>query len=390
MDELASMPNVDGMLSFLDTKPEEYARIFGTTPATASTTQRIETNTPSNSVPASNLLPDSSLLPGGNLQPGGSLISDSKLQPDSNLSPNDDPVSRKVSPDGVPTSAPGMAALDSNLVPDSRLLSDSDLQDTLLESLTPASSLLPGGELRTANGRTVRIRVAKSVQDAHTPAEHMLLTAMWKKASAETQETRLLKAGLAELSRWTGSHKTRCRQYLRSLVLKLAIEEAMTFNAAAGKEGARVYRIFSFTAILERRRMARLTHVIRTGAVSFVDPQTGRKLVSTSRLLPDSNLLPVSSLYPDSFLPSESGRNLPPIPGSNLPPLINGALITQIPKCFEGASFQRYRELEQQRREAAAEEERRFKAQQQAVLDDANASDEDKEWARQILGLEKT
>jgi hypothetical protein len=288
----------------------------------------------------------------------------------------------------------------------------------------------------------------------------MLLTAMWKKASAETQETRLLKAGLAELSRWTGSHKTRCRQYLRSLVLKLAIEEAMTFNAAAGKEGARVYRIFSFTAILERRRMARLTHVIRTGAVSFVDPQTGRKLVSTSRLLPDSNLLPVSSLYPDSFLPSESGRNLPPIPGSNLPPLINkeakeslktssslvlqalqetlghtdddavtriitgchrvcpnaseeeivyfirqhgprlakmqqisnpmGALITQIPKCFEGASFQRYRELEQQRREAAAEEERRFKAQQQAVLDDANASDEDKEWARQILGLEKT
>ena len=59
----------------------------------------------------------------------------------------------------------------------------------------------------------------------------------------------------------------------------LAIEEASTFAAAAGKEGARVYRIFSFQEILERRRRAGLTHVIRTGAVTFVDPKTGSKLL---------------------------------------------------------------------------------------------------------------
>jgi hypothetical protein len=144
---------------------------------------------------------------------------------------------------------------------------------------------------------------------------------MWKKGTPESEESRLLRAGLSELARWTGSHKTSCRAYLRALVAKLALEEAETFDAAAGSEGARVYRIFSFNTILERRRQANLTHVIRTGAVSFVDPKTGERLASGSNLLPGSNLPADSNVLPESNFHTDSGSNHHHAPGSNHPPL---------------------------------------------------------------------
>jgi hypothetical protein len=276
-----------------------------------------------NSLPDSDLLaahsledpePDSNLLSGSNLQP------DSSLLPDSGLHIDDPPIETNHPNSNVPSG--------SNLLSGSDLPSEEEpalpLQSTTKRltterfSLTdePGSNLLSGSDLRTANGRVVRIRPARSVQDAHTNGEQLLLTHMWKKGTAETEDTRLLKVGLSELARWCGSHKTSCRAYVRALIAKLAVEEAETFNAAAGSEGARVYRIFSFNTILERRRRANLTHVIRTGAVSFVDPKTGEKL------FPGSSLLPGSKLLPDSTLQPGSGSNHPTAPGSNHPPLI--------------------------------------------------------------------
>ncbi|MDQ6665988.1 MAG: hypothetical protein M3Z23_16525, partial [Acidobacteriota bacterium] len=150
-----------------------------------------------------------------------------------------------------------------------------------------------------------------------------LLTSMWKKGIPGSADVRLLKAGMAELSRWTGSHKTSCRAYLRALMAKLALEEAETFDAAAGKEGARVYRIFSFNAILERRRQANMTHVIRTGAVSFVDPKTGEKFMPDRNVLPHSSLPPDSNFAPPSNFRPGSGSNYRLTPGSNQPPSSN-------------------------------------------------------------------
>jgi hypothetical protein len=180
--------------------------------------------------------------------------------------------------------------------------------------------LLSGGELLTSRGRIVRIRLARSVQDAHTSGEHMLLQILWKRGTPESEGSRQLKAGLSELARWTGAHKTSCRDYLRALIQKLALEEITTFNAAAGLDGARRFRIFSFNAILERRQRAGFTHVIRTGSVNFVDPQTGSKLTSPlpgSKLLPDSSLLIGSNLLPGSSLPLEPGSSQDTRPGSN-------------------------------------------------------------------------
>jgi hypothetical protein len=71
-----------------------------------------------------------------------------------------------------------------------------------------------------------------------------------------------------------------------------------------------------------------------------------------------------------------------------------GFLLTAVPKCFSGEAFAMYREQELKRRR---EEETRRKQQeaeieqwtreQQALLADPNASEEDKRFARQILGL---
>ena len=249
--------------------------------------------------------PDCNLLPGGDLD--GSLEADRSL-PDSALLAAAESARSGISGSSLPS--------------DSILLPDSDLQREARGGSNTGSSLLPGGDLRTPNGRVVRLRPARSVQDAHTNGEHLLLTAMWKKGTPESEDSRLLRAGLSELARLTGSHKTSCRAYVRALVAKLALEEAETFDAAAGSEGARVYRIFSFNTILERRRRANLTHVIRTGAVSFVNPKTGEKLTASGPLLPDSNLPTDSKVLSESNFHTDSGSNHHHTPGSNHPPLI--------------------------------------------------------------------
>ena len=253
VDELLDNPAMTGFVSFLDVHPE----------------QRTSLPQVSEEQPVTSLLPVSEMLPDSKVPPGGTLQSDSSLIPDTELPGGSSRPDGNLMPDSnlLPESS---LLPDVNLPPDSNLQSDRDLH------FRPP----PGSELRTANGRTVRIREARSVQDAHTSAEHTLLQILWRKGTGETDTTRLVKAGLGDVSKWTGAHKTSCRSYLRALASKLAIEEAETFDAAAGKEGARVYRVYSPDAILERRKKAGFTHVIRTGAVSFVDPRTGSKLLS--------------------------------------------------------------------------------------------------------------
>ena len=377
IDELFNNSSNRGMLSFLQRPPQEaQARLAEKQRVNEADYQRLETSIPAEELPSerpvknastvlpfpaqlpskplsqperfesegiNRLLPDSNLLPDCDLEsiphqqrslsdstllPGGDLPSETQggPEPDSNLLPGGDLDGSLEADRSLPDSALLAAAESarsgisgSSLPSDSILLPDSDLQREARGGSNTGSSLLPGGDLRTPNGRVVRLRPARSVQDAHTNGEHLLLTAMWKKGTPESEDSRLLRAGLSELARLTGSHKTSCRAYVRALVAKLALEEAETFDAAAGSEGARVYRIFSFNTILERRRRANLTHVIRTGAVSFVNPKTGEKLTAGGTFLPDSNLPTDSNVLSESKFHTDSGSNHPHAPGSNHP-----------------------------------------------------------------------
>lgn len=341
INELANMSNMKGMLSFLDTKPEDYARLFAVDREGTSLPQTVDDEDHCTALPESNLLSGSSLRPGSSLTANGRLPPGSSLQPGNNLPAGDllqssDLVSsparaeteqhehhRSVPGSDLPTAILSEEKTLRRPPPGSNRLPGSKLLKGIRQSFKPSeagprgSILLSSSELITEQGRTVRIREARSVQDAHTNGEHLLLTLMWKRGVTETDKTKLIKAGLAELARLSGCHKTSCRQYLRALMAKLAVEEAQTFEAAAGKEGARVYRIFSFQEILDRRKMAGLTHVIRTGAVSFVDPQTGTRLSPDRRLQSGSNLRAAGKFLPDSTLEPDADSNHASTPGRN-------------------------------------------------------------------------
>jgi hypothetical protein len=115
------------------------------------------------------------------------------------------------------------------------------------------------------------------------------------------------------MSRLINADKKSCRDYVRSLTKKLAIEESQGYIAAAGVEGARTYRIFSFNQILNRRRRAGMTHIVRIGGVVFVDPLTGQEV------LPGGNLSPDGNLPPRENIPTEAGVELPPVSRGKLP-----------------------------------------------------------------------
>ena len=69
-----------------------------------------------------------------------------------------------------------------------------------------------------------------------------------------------------------------------------------------------------------------------------------------------------------------------------------GMLIRHLPKCFEGESFRLYREAqeaEKRRREAAQAEHTAQRREWQRILSDPNEAEEQKEWARLMLGLEE-
>jgi hypothetical protein len=57
-----------------------------------------------------------------------------------------------------------------------------------------------------------------------------------------------------------------------------------------------------------------------------------------------------------------------------------------VPKCFEGESFRQYRAAERQRSEAEARQAAELRAEAQRVLTDPDASEAEKQWARQMLG----
>jgi len=74
-----------------------------------------------------------------------------------------------------------------------------------------------------------------------------------------------------------------------------------------------------------------------------------------------------------------------------------GFLITSVPKCFVGEAFEQFRKAQKEARDREAAERAQREAEfenwrreQQAILDDPNASEEDRKWARKMLSPDET
>lgn len=141
------------------------------------------------------------------------------------------------------------------------------------------------GEVKTKGNETVplvstilrrklQIREARLVQEGHTYGEQTVYEALWKNGTVVSDSVRLLTIGFSRMAGIAGLAESNCKAAIAGLLDKLAIERLPDKNVSQGH----TYRIYSWTAVLSRRRAAGLTHVIKSRGVVFVDPRTGQQL----------------------------------------------------------------------------------------------------------------
>lgn len=325
------------------------------------------------------------------------------------------------------------------------------------EATAPEVKRVPGAERDTrpppleagesvAVAKRYHVRRAVLAQDGHSSGEEMLYQSLWNSryTRQESKETRLVTIGwkaMAKLARLTPRNT---RRNCQSLIDKLAVEQLSEENSR--ESIGRTYRLFSYKAILERRRAAGLEWVTRSRGVVFVaapvkagTPVAGREMPSKAiETRPGVDIAPDAKRVPGAerdtgpknadtivrtlreYLPDvddasvlalvEACRQKAP---DASPEEINyfvrikadlmqrmgtvkspmGFLKTSVPRCFEGESFRQFREAELKRREVAAlreaaqeEELRRFQDEQRAILEDPKSSEEERRFARNYLG----
>jgi len=120
-----------------------------------------------------------------------------------------------------------------------------------------------------------KIRRAVKVQDAHSIGEQALYQALWNAASPETADARLIRIGYGGMQSLCGLDRSNCKDNVLSLIKKLALEVISGFDIRRNE--GNTYRVYSYGAILKRRKAAGLEWVIRSRGVQFVaQPPIGK------------------------------------------------------------------------------------------------------------------
>jgi len=315
---------------------------------------------------------------------------------------------------------------------------------------SPAAAPLPQPKpVRPAVAQR-HVRRAVLAQDGHSSGEEMLYQALWnsKYTRQETKETKLVTIGWKAMAKMARMTPRNTKRNCQSLIDKLALEQLSDENSR--ESIGRTYRVFSYKSILERRRAAGMEWITRTRGVEFVSPPadlpmepawTVRKAPVRVAAEPEKPRLfseKVPGVEKDTGAEWDTGvaavvrslrEYLPSVDDASAADLVDacrqkasdatadelayfvrlkadlmfrmgtvkspiGFLKTAVPRCFEGESFRQYRETEARRKEAAEreqaareEDERRFRDEQQAILDNPKASEDERRIAREYLGL---
>jgi len=122
-------------------------------------------------------------------------------------------------------------------------------------------------------GQRVRIRKCAATHDGHSLGEEVLYQSLWKAAAPESDTTRTITVGWRGMSQLCRMTPKNCKINTQRLIRKLALEVLSPYNTP--ESIGTTYRVYSDTAILERRRAAGLEWVVRSRGVEFVDPATG-------------------------------------------------------------------------------------------------------------------
>ena len=364
-----------------------------------------------NAIPALNATPHPDLTAASNLEVPPNLA------PDPNLIP-------------APVTAPP-----TGLIPAPNLISGSELQ----ESPEPA----PAPTSPAPKKRQFPIREMTLAEHAHTRAEQQVYEYLWQNARPLDEISRTITIGFGAMARIVRLSESNARINVRSLIAKLAIEEFGDYNCE--RSLGRTYRIFNYSEILKRRREANLLwYMRRTLAVVFVDPRTGqpidlglrkprppkpgsgpklnRGIQNAGETSSSADLRVFEALSQYGVAGEDVIRRLraqtrnvcPDFTDEELVHFIHlkgqligsrdsgisspiGFLLTSVPKCFVGQSFEQFRKAQREalEREAAGRAQREaefenWRREQQAILDDPNAPEEDKTWARKVLSPDQT
>lgn len=305
--EAAQSPALKGMLSFLDVSAADVRNGQNQNPDLYSSPKDngINSNSPrSESLPVSESLKVVTIPRGIPAvlarEEGSTLIQPRKGNTISESLPN------------------SVSQLMSDMLPNSEVLPVS-------KSLPVSESLIGtrnrnGMVIGTVSSQNRKIRKCRLVQDAHSAGEELLYRILWDEAKPDPMNpvgSRTLRMGYAELAAKARMHKTNVRLNMSNLKAKLAIDVLEEHNSS--DLIPRLYRIFSFREILERRKTAGLEYVIRQKNVVFVKSdgthiplqntstsKTKRKLASRRKRTFDGD-----SLTGSNSLTGDSDREYP-------------------------------------------------------------------------------
>jgi len=140
----------------------------------------------------------------------------------------------------------------------------------------------PGGETYTGNasgheprqvtpgrGRS-KVRRCVLAQDGHSLGEEAIYQVMWRAGRPESQDpnaSRTIRIGAADIGFKVNMAKKNVRQNVSRLYEKLALEILEDFETMSSQP--RLYRVFSYRQILERRRAVGMEFVLRNKGVVF-------------------------------------------------------------------------------------------------------------------------
>ncbi|MGH9659035.1 MAG: hypothetical protein ACRD96_10860, partial [Bryobacteraceae bacterium] len=121
--------------------------------------------------------------------------------------------------------------------------------------------------------RRQKVRRAVLVQDGHSVGEQLLYLALWNHGAGETADSRLITIGYGGMQELCKLDRSNCKKNLLSLIEKLAVE--ITGKYDIRRNTGNKYRVYSYAAILRRRKEAGLEYVVRSSGVRFVAPPIG-------------------------------------------------------------------------------------------------------------------
>lgn len=162
------------------------------------------------------------------------------------------------------------------------------------------------------------------VQDAHSPGEQVILNCLYRMGRSprwgrsQADGSFLVNAGLRDIAEQACMHETNVRFNLRNLIAKLAIEIIEEENRK--RQTARVYRIFSYKQILERRRASGLEWVIKNRGVRFISREKVEEILA-SETLPSDFTAELDELA-SAPLPERGSESLETRGSASLPPIL--------------------------------------------------------------------